>query len=177
MKKELFIHFAFWFSFFVFVSIFRNYLALSYWPFWLGGFFGTLLPNIDHLIYVFFLNPHELTSQRISFLVQKKEISRVLTLLSETRTERKNLIFHTFLFQILFLIISFLIVTSSTSIFAKGLVLAFLIHLIVDQLVDIIEIKNLDNWGNIFPVSLDRKKSILYIFLLFLIVCIMSFLM
>lgn len=177
MRRETFIHFAFWFSFFVIVSIFRNYLSLNYWQFWVGGIIGTILPNIDHLIYVLFLNPQELTSQRVSFLLKRKEILRILTLLSETRSERKNLIFHTLVFQIIFTIVTFLIFSSSTSILARGIVLSFSIHLLVDQLVDLLELKDLKNWGKLSSEDLNYRNSIIYIFVMFLLVCIIGFLM
>ncbi len=163
MRRELFIHFAFWFSFFIFISIFRDYLSVNYWQFWVGGAIGTILPNVDHLVYVFFLNPHELTSQRVDFLLKKKEVFRVLTLLSETRTERKNLVFHTFVFQLIFFAVAFLVLSSSTSMIAKGLVLAFIVHLLTDQIIDFTETKNLDNWGNLFPENSSKKMPILYI--------------
>ncbi len=150
---------------------------MTYWPFWLGGLVGTILPDIDHLIYVFFLNPHELTSQRVSFLFKKKEFLRVITLLYETRNERKSLIFHTFLFQIIFFILTFFIVSSSSSFLVRGIVLAFSLHLVVDQLADILEVKNLSNWGELFSSELDFSKSNLYISVSFLLVFIMGFFM
>ncbi len=147
----------------MFVSIFHGYLTLSYWQFWLGGLIGTLLPNIDHLIYVFFLNPQELTSQRVNFLLQKKEISRILTLLSETRSERKNLIFHTFIFQLIFLTVALFIITSSSSVFARGLVLAFMLHLSIDQIIDLKSMGGLENWGELPFNVLKNKKIVLYV--------------
>lgn len=177
MKKELFIHFAFWISFFIIVSIFRNYLSFGYWQFWVGGVIGTILPNIDHLIYVFFLNPQELTSQRVSFLLKRKEIFRIFSLLSETRSERKNLIFHTFVFQIIFIIVTFLVFSSSTSLIARGIVLAFSIHLLVDQSIDMSELKNLNNWGKLSSEDLNYRNSIIYMSVVFLLVCTIGFLM
>jgi len=177
MRKEIFVHFAFWFSFFILVSIFKGYSTLGYWPFWVGGIVGTILPDIDHLIYVFFLNPQELTSQRVNFLLQKKEIFRVIALLYETRNERKNLIFHTFLFQAIFLVLTFFIITSSASLLVRGIVLAFSLHLLVDQLADILELKNLSNWGEFFSFERDYGKSIIYFSASILLVCVMGFLM
>lgn len=177
MRKELFIHFAFWFSFFVFISIFKNHLSFTYWPFWLGGIIGTLLPDADHFIYVFLLNPQDLTSQRVSFLLRKKEVFRIATLLYETRRERKNLVLHTFLFQIVFLILTFLILTSSSSLLAHGIVLAFSLHLAVDQLADFLDTRELNNWGRLFSAESDSDRTVLYISTSFLLVCIMGFLM
>jgi hypothetical protein len=177
MKRELFVHFAFWFLFFVLISIFRHFMSLSFWPFWVGGAIGTLLADVDHLIYIFFLNPQELTSQRVNFLVKKKEVSRAASLLYETRSERKNLVFHTFLFQIIFLVVTFFIVTSSASLFVNGIVLAFSLHLLVDELADFLEMGSLSNWGQLLPHGLDKRKSMLYISFVFFLVCIMGFFM
>ncbi|HTK03483.1 MAG TPA: hypothetical protein VL401_01815 [Alphaproteobacteria bacterium] len=108
-KRELFIHFAFWFSFFVFVTLFKNYFIFDYWPFWIGGILGIFLPYLDRFL----------------------------------KTE--ELIFHTIFFQIIFLVLTFWILTSSGSLFGKGLVLSFALHLSVDQLAGLQEEKNLGN--------------------------------
>lgn len=177
MRRELFIHFSFWLYFFVFISLVKHFLSLSYWPFWVGGILGVILPDIDYLIYVFFMNPQDLTSQRVNFLLRKKEIGRTISLLYETREERKGLIFHTSLFQIIFLVLTFLIISSSTSIFGIGLVLSFSLHLMVDQLIDLVDTKNLNNWGNILPFELDLRRSEIYLGATFLLLCVMGFVM
>jgi hypothetical protein len=162
MKKELLIHVISWLFLFAFITLVRRLFNLTYWPFYLGGLVGTILPDIDHLIYIYILNPHELTSQRVNQLVNNGKLRRMLDLLAETRSERSNLIFHTAFFQIVFIILMFLVVTSSGSLFAKGLVLAFALHLSVDQVVDLFETGNLQNWFKslkAFPV-LERISSI-----------------
>lgn len=176
MKREFFIHFAFWFSFFVLISVFKNSLSLSYWPFWVGGIIGTVLPDIDHLIYAFFMDPQELTSQRAVYLLRKRNILRMISLLFETRHDRGNLVFHTFISQIFFLVLSFLILSSSSSLLAIGIVLGFSIHLSVDQLADITGIKNLDNWGNLIPFEFRKKYSPLYVFASFIVIFLMGIL-
>lgn len=176
MKREFFIHFALWFWFFVLVSIVKGYIALPYWPFWVGGLLGLALPDIDHLVYIFFIKPQDLTSQRVGFLLKKKEVKRTVSLLYETREERKGLIFHSSIFQIVFLILTFWITTSSGSIFGTGLVLSFSLHILVDQLIDITETKSLDNWGSIFATKMDSKMSWIYWGTGFLLLCIFGFL-
>lgn len=177
MRREIFIHIAFWFSFFVLVSLVNGFVSVSYWPFWVGGALGLILPDIDHLVYVFFMNPQDLTSQRVNFLLRKSEIGRTISLLYETRGERKNLVFHTFLFQAIFLVLTFLIISSSSSIFGIGLVLSFAIHLSVDQLIDLVDLKHLGNWGNILPFELDFPKSKIYFGTMLLLVLAMGLLM
>lgn len=162
MKKEILTHFFFLVLFFIFISLFRRYFALGYIVFWLGGVVGTILPDIDHLVYVYFLRPYELTSQRSQYLMAKKEFLKTFGLLAVTRSERKHLVFHTALFQIIFMTLTFLVLTSTGSIFGRGLVLAFVLHLLVDQMLDFFELDNLNNWFyqlNIFPA---KERALFY---------------
>mgnify|MGYP001604517276 CR=1 FL=1 len=136
VKKEFVLHIGTLFVFIVSVIVFKRWFDLAYWPFLVGGILGTILPDIDHLIYVYFVSPQDLTSQRVSYLVYRREILRSISLLYETRSERKSLIFHSTIFQIIFWILCFLVITSSGSIFGRGLVLAFSLHIVVDQAID-----------------------------------------
>lgn len=162
MRRELFLHFSFWFSFFVFISLVKHVFNLSYWPFWLGGILGTILPDIDHIIYFYFVRPTDLTSQRFNFLLQKRDIGRMITLLYETREERKELIFHSALFQIIFFIVTFWFLTSSGSLFGKGIVLAFSLHLVIDQIIDLSSMESFDNWLKNFPWPISYKNAQFY---------------
>ena len=177
MRRELFIHFSFWFSFFVVISVVKHFFSLDYWPFWLGGLAGVFMPDLDHLIYVFFLGPQELTSQRVNFLWGRKEYKRLIELLYETRSERRGLIFHTIFFQIIFLVLTFWLMSSSASLFGKGLVLSFALHLSLYQLADLIEMKSLTNWTKFLPISLDFAKSKIYWSVSTLLVVAMGLLM
>jgi len=162
MRRELFIHYSFWISFFIFISLIKNYFRLDAWPFWLGGIFGTILPDLDHIIYFYFISPTDLTSQRFSFLYNRHEFKRMAQLLYETRTERKGLIFHTIFFQVIFLILTFWMLSSSGSLFGRGMVLAFALHLSVDQLIDLTDLKNFNNWMRYLPMNFDFPKARLY---------------
>jgi len=159
MKRELFIHFSFWFAFFVFLAVLKHYFALGYWPFWLGGIVGVVLPDLDHIIYVYFVKPQELTSQRVNYLVNKGDLWRSIELLYETRNERMGLIFHTIFFQLIFFVLTFWTMSSSGSLFGRGIVLSFILHLSVDQLIDLNDLKNLENWFNYLPFKLDFRQS------------------
>jgi hypothetical protein len=177
MKRELFIHFSFWFSFFVLIALLKQYFNISYWPFWAGGILGIILPDLDHLIYVLFLKPQELTSLRFRFLLGRKDLKRSVSLLYETRSERSSLIFHSFFFQVIFLALTFWMVSSSGSLFGRGLVLSFALHLLIDQLMDLTDLKHLDNWKNIFPINFRLKTAKIYLGLSFLLLCIFGLLL
>lgn len=162
MRRELFIHFSFWFAFFVAIAVFKNYFTLSHWPFWLGGLIGVVMPDIDHLIYVYFIKPTDLSSQRINYLINKKTLLRSVELMYETRTERRGLVFHTIFFQLIFFILTFWMLSSSGSYFGRGLVLSFILHLSIDQLIDLNDLKNLENWFTNLPFKLDLTQSKIY---------------
>lgn len=151
-------------SFFIFIFLFRRWFDFYHLPFWLGGIIGTLLPDIDHILYIYLLNPVDLTSQRAVSLMKSREVARTLDLLAATRYERTRLIFHTTTFQIIFLVLTFLVVTSSGNPFGKGLVLAFSLHLLIDQLMDFMEVGDLSIWFRDFPInlSLSRQKMLFY---------------
>lgn len=177
MKKELVTHFSFMFALFIFISLSRSWLDLSYLPFWVGGVLGTFLPDVDHLIYVYFLRPQDATSQKVTSLLGKRETMKSLVLLTETRGERKHLVFHTFHFNILFLLFVFLIITSTGSFLGRGLVLAFSLHLLIDQVVDFMETGSLTNWLSQVNVELTKDQRRWYLVLNVLILLIFSFLL
>lgn len=167
MKRELLVHFSFFVSFFIFISLFKGWLAFSYWGFWVGGLIGTILPDVDHLIYIYFLRPQELTSQRVNYMLGKKDLWGSLDLLSKTRSERKELIFHTILFQLIFFVLTFFVITSSNSLVGRGLVLAFSLHLLTDQMVDKLEMGNLNDWFERIPFYIkDNWQNVYWVALL-----------
>lgn len=176
MKREIFIHFSFFISTFIFISLFKGWMDFSYWTFWLGGLIGTILPDVDHIIYIYFLRPHELTSQRVSYMVGKRDFWGSFDLLSRTRTERKNLIFHTILFQLIFFVLTFFVITSTGNLIGRGLVLAFSLHLLIDQLVDRLETSNFDNWFENIPFYIKDDWQRVYWIILFAGLLIFGFL-
>ncbi len=164
MRRELFVHFSFLLSFFILITLFKRWFDLSFWPFWIGGLVGTLLPDIDHFLYVY-NNPQELTSQRVNYQVGKREIWSTLDLLAATRNERAGLIFHTAFFQLIFVILTFWVISSSGSLFGRGLVLAFSLHLVIDQFTDLMQTGALTNWFsqiNFPPIGQDKTKLTFY---------------
>lgn len=177
MRRELLVHFSFLISFFIFISLFKKWIALSYWPFWVGGVVGTLLPDLDHFLYVYLLGPQELTSQRVNFLLTRREITKTMDLLAATRYERTRLIFHTALFQLIFVVLSFLIISSSGNLFGRGLVLAFSLHLLIDQFMDITQVGNLSNWFRQVNVVLSKEQETMYWVANLLVVLVFGFLL
>lgn len=177
MKKELVTHFSFMIALFIFISLYRGWFDLTYLPFWAGGILGTILPDIDHLIYVYFLRPGDETSQKVVSLIGKRETVKSLALMAETRGERKHLIFHTLQFNILFLLFVFLIVTSSGSYLGRGIVLAFSLHLLIDQIIDFMETGSLSNWLRQVNVAFTKGQRRWYLILNVFVLLVFGFLL
>jgi hypothetical protein len=159
MRRELFIHFSLWFSYFVLISLINGLFKTHYWPFWLGGLIGMILPDLDHLIYAYFIKPTDLSSQRVLNHLKTKDFKRGLSLLYETRNERRELVFHSIFFQLIFLVPLFWILSSSNSFFGRGLAISFALHLAIDQLIDYVESGSLENWFNNLPFRLNSEQS------------------
>ena len=155
MKKDIINNFIFFISYFLLITLVKRYFSFSFWPFWIGGVVGLFLANIDHLLHIFVFKPYELTSQRVNSLVKNKRIKEALILLYDTRNERTGLIFHTLNFQIIFLILTFWLLSSSGNLFGRGLVLSFFLNLVIYLLRKLIS-------GEI--ILIDKDKSKLYFF-------------
>ncbi|MEK7536234.1 MAG: hypothetical protein AAB559_00445 [Patescibacteria group bacterium] len=134
MKKEIINHFIFWLSYFIFLTLVNSLYSFSYWPLYVGGLVGLFMSNLDHLLHVFVFNPQELTSLRLTQLVKNRQYKDATKLLYDTKDERNNLIFHTTNFQIIFTVLTFWVVSSSGSLFVRGLVLSYLLSLTIYNL-------------------------------------------
>jgi hypothetical protein len=162
MKKDLLVHYSFALVYFFLITIFRQYLSFNYIAFWLGGIIGTVLPDIDHLIYVYILKPKDVQSQEVDGMIQAKKYKETWNYLVTTRQQRVGLIFHSAFFQLIFLAFTLYVATSSGSLFGKGLVLAFSLHIFIDMMVDYMDLKKIDNWFTDFPFKLDSRQRIWY---------------
>ena len=119
------------FSFRVFFELitFLNWLV-----FCLGALMGTMLIDIDQLISAWFFYPESPTAGRIKQLLKQKDIKGILLLLADTYQERTKLPFHGALFQVIFVVFSFWVLTSTGNWLGKGLVMAVNLHLLKDEI-------------------------------------------
>jgi len=172
VRKEILNHIIAALLLTILVVVVKGWFDLSYWTIFLGAALGTILPDIDHVIYVYFLAPQELTSQRVGYMVSKKDFWGAVKLLAETRSERRELIFHTVFFQLIFLILTFFVITSTGSVFGRGLVLAFSLHLLMDQVVDLRQVGNLENWLYSSPLKVPAPQTKAYLWAIFAVLLI-----
>lgn len=165
MKKLYLSKIFFLIAFFIMTSVFRSVytsvdlMTLEYLLFWIGGFLGLVLADVDHLVYVYFLRPDDVTSKEVGTMIQGKKFRSSLELLAKTRKERTGHIFHTAIFQLVFLAFAVFVLTSSGSFLGQGIVLGFLLGLLVDQATDLSEGGTINSWFKDFPITLDAKHQ------------------
>lgn len=143
---------------------------------WLGGFVGTMLPDLDQLVYVFFSHPEDYNSLRAKRDLDQGNVKETLTLLADTAGERTKLVFHNALFQVVLVILCFFVLSSTNNIFGKGLVMAMFLHVLKDE-VELLRssnqefLKRLLFWPIKTEITLDTQKYFIYgsaiIFILF----------
>jgi hypothetical protein len=114
---------------------------LASWPnfvfLFLGLLIGAFFLDIDHLVFWYFLRPSLQESRIAQLAFAKKDFSSLIKLLESTHKTHTNLIFHHYFFQIILVLISFFVFTSSQSIFVMAFVLANNLHLTIDEFADL----------------------------------------
>lgn len=140
----------------------------------IGLLIGFYLYHLDHLIYCFFQAPHELSSQRIMSYFRQKSWKQAFSIASQTENERSRTIFHSVVFQVALILAGFFILTSSTSLLGKGMVLGLLFHSVFDQGLRLVNKENLDSWFWQIQTSVPENIQKLYFFIILVIFVILA---
>lgn len=140
LKKELFSHYLVtlvWLVGLVVLRVvftagaFSTLTQFGAWIFFCGGsFLGTMLLDIDQIIFALIVYPEEKAKE----LWQKHQLGKLLEYLADTYQGRIKLPFHNVLFQVFFQVFCFWVLTSSASWFGRGLAMAMTLHLLKDEL-------------------------------------------
>jgi len=170
IKKEFLSHLLITLGWLAIITLLRWGWHLDLIWLWLGGLVGAFLLDIDHLIYFFVTNPHELTSQRVRRLFDQRHFKEGLSLMTDTVLERPRLSLHNALFQVILCILAFFVLTSTNNLFGAGLVMGLALHLLKDELQDLINneehLRTWLFWQFKFEVSLQGQKIYLAIMML-----------
>lgn len=103
------------------------------WVGWiLGVAVGVVLLFLDRVAYTY-AYPSEQLSQQFTWLVKDKKLGRALELLDSRRGEQKRLTFRSALFIAIWVPLSFFALTSTTSLFGKGVVMGLMLHILYDS--------------------------------------------
>jgi hypothetical protein len=176
VKKDLLTHFLFLIALFTLIALTKQWIDVKYLPFLFGGIVGTLLPDVDYLINVYLLKPKEDVSQQAATLLSERKVLKSWDVLATNQEKWSEMLLHTANFQVVFAILAFLVFTSSPSLLGRGLVLAYLLHLVVDEMTDWIEKKDLNRWFVNFPLQLNLGEKHWYLAINVGIVVFLAFL-
>lgn len=170
-NSEVFSHIIVTIVYFLAITILRGNLNLSVFWLWIGAFVGAFILDIDHLIYWFWTNPQKEDSQQAILIWKTKSLrgwKDLFSLLKNCHPSHSRLIFHTIVFQIVLLITTFFVLTSSNNIFVSGLVLSMNLHLLKDEWQDFIKNPtNLSNWL-FWQVRIENPREFLDFYLTFI---------
>jgi hypothetical protein len=177
MKKDLLIHFLFMVAFFALIAVAKQWFDVKYLPFLIGGVLGMLLPDVDYLINVYLLKPHEEVSQQAASLFSERKVLRSWSMLADNQGKWSEMLLHSANFQVVFVLLAFWVTTSSPSLLGRGLVLAFLLHLLIDEITDFIEKKDLARWFVGFPLQLTFGERRWYLVVNTVLIVVFGFLL
>lgn len=159
------LHFIYLTSFFALIIVLKSwYDVFKVLPFIIGGLLGTFLPYLDYLIYGFITksgNKVDMTQVKLN----KVSIFSTINQYYSDRSVANELIMHSALFQSVLAVFVLFVISSSGSLLARGIVLSLSLHLILDQVKQYLETKNLDSWFSTFPVVLESNQKLLFVIL------------
>ena len=132
-----------------------------------GGFLGTYLIDIDHIIYALITKPDHPSSQEFRKILSQKKYFQALIALVRSHLNHTELPFHNAIFIPIWALFCFFILSSSGSIFASSLVMAMYLHLLKDIWEVARREKNFSLnflfWQIKSPISLKIKEYYVYI--------------
>ncbi len=139
MAKEFYKHLGATLLFFGVITLLKFELNLNLLGLWMGAILGTFVLDIDHLIFTYITRPDHPTSFAIKEFLLKRDFRGALLYFGQHHKEHVELSFHSAIFQNLFWVFCFFVLTSTPGLFGKGLVMAAALHLIVDEVSDLFE--------------------------------------
>lgn len=175
MRQRPLIYIFFMSSLFLLTMVYFSFYELSVLNLWLGGIIGLFLPYIDHFLFSYITFPDDAYAVDFRNQVKNKNFKGVFFNMTKTKEDRKDLLFHSAFFQLAFVVFAFLVVTSTGSLLGRGLVIAFLLHLLLDQIMDVREKKPLAWWFRNLSLPFDGEQRRWYLVFNGLIIVLLSF--
>jgi hypothetical protein len=102
----------------------------------IGIFFGSIILDIDYLIFWYFLKPNIEESRLAKTTIKNFDIKSLFKLINASHSTHHNLIFHHYFFQSILVLFTFFIFTSTDNLFILSLIVSLNLHLLVDEYMD-----------------------------------------
>lgn len=170
MSKEEFNQFIGVFILLIIITFLKRWFEYAFALVWLGVLIGYYLPFLDHLFYAYIIRPGAEVSRNIRKLITVRNLFSIkrnkalVNYVNETKDQRDRLIIHTAYFQMVFALLTFFILSSSSSLFARGLVFGFSLKLFVEEVFEFYSTKKISKWFSEMPISLDTHKTKVYLY-------------
>lgn len=151
-------------------TLLKRWFDYSYVLVWLGVIIGFYFPFLDHLFYAYIVRPDEEISKNIRSMITFKtffslrRIRALVDYIHVTANQRRRLILHTAYFQVLLLLLTFLILSSNSNLFGRGLVFGFSAKLLLEEVLEFIKSGKIDTWFSQIPLSLDSYRQKIYLY-------------
>ena len=100
----------------------------------------------------------------VKTIFSPQKIKALVAYVHQTKFQEARLIVHTVYFQLLFLLLTLLILTSNSNLFGRGLVYGFSLKLFVEQLVEFVQSGKIDRWFSQIPIKLDEHRERVYLY-------------
>lgn len=112
----------------------------------LGVFLGWWFLDIDHVVDALWIHPNSPVGREVRSLLGRNEWRKAFILLFDTRAERKSLVLHSIVFQGLVLLLGLYVVTSTSLMLAKGILLGLWGRMVFEQIRVYLKKGNMDYW-------------------------------
>ncbi|MFA5532254.1 MAG: hypothetical protein WDA13_01475 [Candidatus Shapirobacteria bacterium] len=135
----------------------------------LGLNIGIFLLDIDHFIYWFLIHPKTEESRLVKLAIENKKFKSVVKIVQTSHQTHHSLIFHHYFFQVILVIFSLFILTSTQNTFISALVLSLNLHLVIDEIIGYkSNPKNLQKWlfarePKQLPIAFLKRYIIVFI--------------
>lgn len=94
------------------------------------------LLDLDHFIFWYFLKPNLEESRLAKIALNRGDFKSIFRLIQISHNTHHNLIFHHYFFQIILVLFSFFIFTSTSNLFVHSLTISLNLHLLIDEYLD-----------------------------------------
>lgn len=162
MRKKFPLRFISIILFVGFVILLKQWFNIGGVLFAIGAVVGLFLPYLDFVAYLYFLEPTSALSIETKKILKSRNFFSITNELYLNPAVRSKLVFHTGYFYILILILTIFVVTSSASLFGRGMILSFTLSLLFSQVFDFVKTDDLKDWYPTFANSFDKERKLWY---------------
>ncbi len=154
----------------VILTLAKSWFNYSFAFVWLGVLTGYYFPFLDYVFYAYIIRPDAEVSRNIRSkisagnLVSLRKNKELISFIEAQASKFEKFTIHTAYFQVVFVIVTFFILSSSTSFFGRGMVYGIFLALFAEQTLAFLRTKNINRWFADTPFLLDYHQTKVYLY-------------